>query len=140
MRVGHHASLCARRKKTLSAEDLGTSYVDTGCTIWPLILTSGRECRWPCSCCFLPSPGRILLLQSGATENMLLDSEGPRAGLSGNDQAFSGHSTSRPRNGEPNGYPLKSDLSSRTRVSRRPTTVYFGDIELYLLRNPDGGE
>jgi hypothetical protein len=127
MLVDHHVSLRARRKETLSAEDLGILL--RWHWMYDTAVYTHERLRVQMALLMLFSaftgtrPG-VMLPQSGSTK-MLLDSA---------------YSTDRPKKRKPNSKALKSDLPARTRVSRRPTTICYRDIELYLLRNPDSNK
>ena len=141
MLVDHEVSLRARRKDTLSAEDLG---ILLRCHwVYDTSVYSHERQRVQMGLIMLFSaftgtrPG-VLLPQDKTMKTRLLNGDGSDVDLSGPDQSSSGPSSDRSKKVMPDSNPLKSDLPAHTQMSRRPRTVCYKDIELYLLRNPDG--
>ncbi|KAI9789020.1 MAG: hypothetical protein M1835_001936 [Candelina submexicana] len=143
MLVDHQVSLRARRKDTLSAEDLG---ILLRCHwVYDTSVYSHERQRVQMGLIMLFSaftgtrPG-VLLPQNKATKMRRSDGNGSGADLLGPDQISSDPFSDRSKNVRANSNPLKSDLPAHTQVNRRPRTVCYKDIELYLLRNPDSSQ
>ncbi len=84
-------------------------------------------------------PG-VLLPQSPSAKKKWSDGEESADHLLSSDQPLGVHSTERLEDRKPHAHPRRSDLPDYMGIGKRPRTVCYGDINLFLHRNPEGSD
>src|SRR2546430_7993 len=82
-------------------------------------------------------PG-VLLPETGSTVTNPIDGDGLVNGASCGDQTSRSTRTQPPRKSGQN-KPFTSDLPEYVPSNDWPKTVCYGDIDLFVIKNPDGG-